>query len=383
MARTDSARAKRKSHAFSQRILRRPYRATAVSAREPCTRVTPKCDLAAHGGNRPECCTSHLFETAIFVDELLTRQGIAHWLDWGSLLGAVRDQTLIPWDGDVDFGAVLDDWGPLLDLTAEIQAAGFHLKFWRKRARIYYSRVNHLGADIYRHERRGAMVHYPTKDPTKRPEVEHQEAFPASFVETFETVHLYDRPFPAPSPVVPFLVNHRYGPAWKIPLRHIKGITYPDLNGEELSPTVERLLQRLSESQDRLLVAKAGLRPTRSIFWSRHGDPGLPTLPKSDILDTVLAAILADQRNGVVHELAVTIAAFDQAGSEIETPDLGLWLERITRTAVNVAVGMRLETQRVTRRLRRKFRRARRSAATAGSIPGRSGLTRRSQRAVE
>src|SRR5262245_40914451 len=38
------------------------------------------------------------------VFALLERNGIAHWLDCGSLLGARRHGSMIPWDNDVDSG---------------------------------------------------------------------------------------------------------------------------------------------------------------------------------------------------------------------------------------------------------------------------------------
>ena len=41
-----------------------------------------------------------LFETL----DLFDRMGITYWLDDGSLLGIIRDGTLIPWDHDVDIG---------------------------------------------------------------------------------------------------------------------------------------------------------------------------------------------------------------------------------------------------------------------------------------
>jgi hypothetical protein len=45
----------------------------------------------------------------VFTHELLTKHGIVHWLDYGSLLGAVRGGELIPWDNDVDFGFLGSD----------------------------------------------------------------------------------------------------------------------------------------------------------------------------------------------------------------------------------------------------------------------------------
>jgi phosphorylcholine metabolism protein LicD len=45
-----------------------------------------------------------LFKNLCEVSEALTRHGIKHWLSHGTMLGAYRDQELIPWDDDVDLG---------------------------------------------------------------------------------------------------------------------------------------------------------------------------------------------------------------------------------------------------------------------------------------
>src|SRR6266511_6056688 len=73
--------------------------ATIAAGRDErrCTPRTKRCDFWARGGNnaRPPCCTAHMVELATFVDELLTRHGILHWIDYGTLLGAVREGQLI------------------------------------------------------------------------------------------------------------------------------------------------------------------------------------------------------------------------------------------------------------------------------------------------
>lgn len=43
------------------------------------------------------------------VIEKLDANGVKWWVDHGSLLGIVRDNQLIPWDSDVDLGAMCDD----------------------------------------------------------------------------------------------------------------------------------------------------------------------------------------------------------------------------------------------------------------------------------
>jgi LicD family len=333
-------------HRFSPRMYRRPYRgpgsAGPLPDGEPCTRDTPKCNYVGRWTGRPKCCTDHLLEIAVFIDRLLTRRGIVHWLDWGSLLGAVREGALIPWDGDIDFGVISEDLRVIPDLRAEIEEGGFHLIHQRrKRLKIVYSEINHLGVDLYRHVRENGSLVYRSKDLGKRPGAVNWEAFPESFVEEMETVHLYSHPFPAPSPVERFLVDHRYGATWMIPFRPIKGLFNPEIAPDQSSPAVEHLFSQLAESQQRLLAAKARLRPTRSRFRARHIDPGLPAVPLQRFVDRVIEPIPADQRTELVYELGRNIAALDQATAELADPDLELWLRRTVRTSANLATGLR------------------------------------------
>src|SRR5438128_7120451 len=98
-------------------------------ARQPCTRFTRACDFWNWGTDsvRPECCTEHLMQLLGFTSDLLARHGIFHWLDYGSLLGAVRDGKLIAWDGDGDFGIQQHDEPAVLALAEEIATAGHRL----------------------------------------------------------------------------------------------------------------------------------------------------------------------------------------------------------------------------------------------------------------
>jgi len=58
--------------------------------------------------------------------DILNRAGIAYHLDYGTLLGVVRDGDLIPWDGDLDIGVAAPDW-PALEATF----AAFRKCGWR------------------------------------------------------------------------------------------------------------------------------------------------------------------------------------------------------------------------------------------------------------
>ena len=50
------------------------------------------------------------------VDKLCCENDIQYWIDFGNLLGAVRHGGFIPWDDDVDFGMMRDDYEKFINL---------------------------------------------------------------------------------------------------------------------------------------------------------------------------------------------------------------------------------------------------------------------------
>lgn len=95
---------------------------------------------------RPECCTQHLLELVDDVHAVLAAHGVPHWLDFGTLLGAVRDGELIPWDTDADFGIFARDRERVLALREELG----HPLFLDDPAvvRVLYGRTNGLALDL-------------------------------------------------------------------------------------------------------------------------------------------------------------------------------------------------------------------------------------------
>src|SRR5439155_9497138 len=127
--------------------VRRPRRAAG------CTRNTLRCDFWNWGPEalRPECCTEHLRELTECVNDLLDRHGIVHWLDHGTLLGAVREGAFIAWDEDVDFGVFDSDLPAILELVPELEAAGHAVDFRDPAVlRIRYSALKELHVDLFR-----------------------------------------------------------------------------------------------------------------------------------------------------------------------------------------------------------------------------------------
>ncbi|CAL1528792.1 unnamed protein product, partial [Lymnaea stagnalis] len=158
-----------------------------------CDKDKPRCfgtivndmpDYLYEGRWTPPCCLKALRETAKHVFTTLENCHVRYWLEGGSLLGAVRQKDIIPWDYDVDIGIYREDLskcGALVDTKngAYTDDLGF---VWEKAVegkfyRVQYSAVNHLHVDIYPfYSKHGVM----TKDTwllTHRQDVEFPERF--------------------------------------------------------------------------------------------------------------------------------------------------------------------------------------------------------------
>lgn len=74
---------------------------------------------------REELAAKNLME----VKEILGKLGIKYWLDWGTLLGAVRDGKIIEWDHDIDLGTMDDSWEKIVSTIPEFERRGFYVEF--------------------------------------------------------------------------------------------------------------------------------------------------------------------------------------------------------------------------------------------------------------
>ena len=89
-----------------------------------CGKGTPACPFNLYvnrlGLNTAPCCRDHLKDLSHYVTTCLVEMGVVHWLEGGTLLGAVReDGTLLDWEDDIDMSVLLGD-----DMTWERLATG-------------------------------------------------------------------------------------------------------------------------------------------------------------------------------------------------------------------------------------------------------------------
>ena len=210
----------------------------------PCSATTSRCMDAKdyHAELRP-CCRSHLVEMSRCVSEAFDEAGVTYWMDYGTLLGAVRNPLttwadypwlpqddrpvaalepgIIPHDKDADWGVLYRDWSAAVSaLYRRCASYDIKLRVLSGSIKIRLSRENKTNLDLFfwlewpaDHRRAGRMhrLSYAPVDRYKGGEFRAVDAFPLHELQ-WEGLTL-----PAPKDPESFLA-FRYGEAWRTPI---------------------------------------------------------------------------------------------------------------------------------------------------------------------
>lgn len=68
-----------------------------------------------------------LYELICVVDDICRREGVRYFLDGGTAIGAAREGGFIPWDDDVDFKVLREDYDAFRDAMKRCLPKGYRL----------------------------------------------------------------------------------------------------------------------------------------------------------------------------------------------------------------------------------------------------------------
>ena len=162
-----------------------------------------------------------------FIDRILTKYRIKHWLMYGTLLGAVRQNDIIPFDYDFDLGAFVQDADKIMSLNRYIEKFGYKFykpeyysssckkNIWRVSIKIKYK--GRIMGDIYLYHKfnDGYMRRF---DPKSGTYFWPKGTFPSWYINRLEKVRIRNQYFPGPRKPKT-LLKHWYGETWKTPIK--------------------------------------------------------------------------------------------------------------------------------------------------------------------
>ena len=142
------------------------------------------------------------------------KHNLVYWASSGTLLGAIREKKMIPWDDDVDVDVPRDTVKALLSLQPELNELGLKLEFDDYIWRIRYLHEDKAYIDLFEYTKVDETWKYFEEYNTQR--------WPNSYYKDNEIFPLKDYKFgnltiKGPNNPVPYL-EHQYG-KWQTPVQ--------------------------------------------------------------------------------------------------------------------------------------------------------------------
>lgn len=110
------------------------------------------------------------------LDYVCKQSGLKYWIDFGTLLGAVRHKGFIPWDDDIDVGMLRDDYNKIIDAFKKYtRNSDIIATYWKSLKnpcqyyiRIEYKKCSTLFVDIFPYDFYGeVLTKYEQRKKTK------------------------------------------------------------------------------------------------------------------------------------------------------------------------------------------------------------------------
>lgn len=77
----------------------------------PCTQFTERCYYPYQSNKKIKsykCCKDNLIKLLKYMTTMMNRYKILYFIDYGTLLGCLRNNKFIPWDTDIDISIIAD-----------------------------------------------------------------------------------------------------------------------------------------------------------------------------------------------------------------------------------------------------------------------------------
>ncbi len=187
--------------------------------------------------NKWSYTSDDLFSHLCYIDDLLTKHEIKHWVMYGTLLGGIRQKNIIEYDYDIDFGASINDADKLLSLNGDIESDGYYLKkgiatmanmldledktkykdMWKVSLKIMYKDVEVGDIYLYDNFSDGLTRRFNIKELNYfMPKC----TFPTWFIDELEQVQIRGKFFDCPRDAK-ILLEHWYGKRWQTPVKAV------------------------------------------------------------------------------------------------------------------------------------------------------------------
>lgn len=230
-----------------------------------------------------------LFRHLDYISYILSINNIKHWLMYGTLLGAVRQGDIIPYDYDFDLGAHVEDVDKLLALSEQLDYDGYKFErsfvydnstnknLWKVSLKIYYKRIPMGDIYLYKKCGDGLMRRY---DPITGMYFWPKGTFPSWFIDDLATVKVRNGVYPMPRDAK-ILLEYFYGKTWRTPIKAKaqggQGSKDSDYYGGDLNNKLSFLLDYIKKKKGIILKPKIEERikyiePKDQIKWIQDNE---------------------------------------------------------------------------------------------------------------